>query len=788
MPPPLLAPGSAQPRELLYRDIHAHDLLPAIAKARHRDGELILLTSDLKQLDLTVNLVASLAKLNLHHYLVLGDGAEVAAHAAKRGALAVAYSSLLDRYTTPLRANTSVALPCACQHRGRPCATPEQLESAGCVASAAAFYAVTAVRRLWLVRHHSAARLLGLRYRVLLLDSDSLVLADPYPALRSHLAAYAAIGLHDQSAGPAINVNGGTWYLRGAPGGPVHEAWKSIATRALRVLDAYPRTRLWMAPPNARPLRPSSTPANQLLFDQHVLNLVLVSAAAGRELWPCAACDAASDEIVQQQLASHQPRLGAWLPPDAPPPAALCCLRAEQQIVQAFVQAKGDQKAMTKATTWVAECCNATPPAFLRGAAVAAVAPRKNKWCDLGFGWPKCGLRPPPNDAPPPTRFGATALYGAHYGHRWLALRHASRSTPAAGAPLEERIAKAPAWLFSAESDVTPRGRGKRTEATLWGDAPPRAAVLHFVCSSWPGSDGRRQAMSLWGHWHAADVEAELGEAYASASAERRAAYVAFDRVLPARTPAELQPYLRLLMMVGRLTRRTPVLPLLPCERSEWGSAEEMERVVDERTSPQEWPIRRPDRGKAQWLRPCGWRLAHLHGRALPKALCVQRMPEGCFRTFATPTEVGRGMERAVGLGGGGGNHSFAVRVGPASDPRFGPAGSARALQGLVPRPSTTIEEDESTKAIVEAARAARRSVKAGGKARRTLFVDVADGWVEQSRLLHREGFVGALEKAVSLEAVRDTMAALSKWPSSRGEWRTCASNALVVNKCMAVC
>ena len=40
--------------------------------------------------------------------------------------------------------------------------------------------------------------------------------------------------------------------------------------------------------------------------------------------------------------------------------------------MQAFVQAKGDQKAMTKATTWVAECCNATPPAFLRGGAVAA--------------------------------------------------------------------------------------------------------------------------------------------------------------------------------------------------------------------------------------------------------------------------------------------------------------------------------------------------------------------------------------------------------------------------------
>eukprot|EP00964_Phaeocystis_antarctica_P043196 scaffold24760_cov63-Phaeocystis_antarctica.AAC.1 len=63
-----------------------------------------------------------------------------------------------------------------------------------------------------------------------------------------------------------------------------------------------------------------------------------------------------------------------------------------------------------------------------------------------------------------------------------------------------ERVAKAPAWLFSAESDVNPLVG--RTSATMWGATPPPAAIVHFVCSSWPGSDGRRAAMELWGRWH----------------------------------------------------------------------------------------------------------------------------------------------------------------------------------------------------------------------------------------------------------------------------------------------
>lgn len=115
------------------------------------------------------------------------------------------------------------------------------------------------------------------RYNVLLLDSDSMVLADPYPLVRRHLdgQGYTALCLHDitarqhgQSANGPINtntngewlmdkgqkcqwpnrcrkrlapspcpgptnqarpfmaVNGGTWYVRGAsPEGPVQRVF-----------------------------------------------------------------------------------------------------------------------------------------------------------------------------------------------------------------------------------------------------------------------------------------------------------------------------------------------------------------------------------------------------------------------------------------------------------------------------------------------------------------------------------------------------------------------------------
>ena len=75
------ANGSAAP--YLYRDLHAApDVLPMLAAERaklspHGANELILLTSNWGQYDLTVNLIASLAALGLHHYLLLTDNSRL---------------------------------------------------------------------------------------------------------------------------------------------------------------------------------------------------------------------------------------------------------------------------------------------------------------------------------------------------------------------------------------------------------------------------------------------------------------------------------------------------------------------------------------------------------------------------------------------------------------------------------------------------------------------------------------------------------------------------------------
>ena len=104
-----------------------------------------------------------------------------------------------------------------------------------CLPSAATFYRCDSVRRLWLLRHHYTARLLNMRYNVLLLDSDSMVLADPYPLVRRHLQGYTALCLHDITARPFMAVNGGTWYVRGAsPEGPVQRLFASAFERASR--------------------------------------------------------------------------------------------------------------------------------------------------------------------------------------------------------------------------------------------------------------------------------------------------------------------------------------------------------------------------------------------------------------------------------------------------------------------------------------------------------------------------------------------------------------------------
>lgn len=136
-----------------------------------------------------------------------------------------------------------------------------------CELAAASFYRFDAVRRLWLLRHHYMVRLIGLRYNVLMLDSDSLVLADPYPLIRTHLPTVVALCLSDETAGPHMRVNGGTWYVQNArPGGAVHGVFADFVERALAILSEYPALKHFET--IQRNGAPFQRPADFLLFDQ----------------------------------------------------------------------------------------------------------------------------------------------------------------------------------------------------------------------------------------------------------------------------------------------------------------------------------------------------------------------------------------------------------------------------------------------------------------------------------------------------------------------------------------
>lgn len=189
---------------LLYRDIHSpRDLLPALAASRHSRRELILLTSTWSHYDLAVSLVSSLARLGMEHYLLLVDNQQLASHAARRGAVAAVWSSLLDRYLLPVQGEDSRCdLSCSNNppphsfglHRASrldplpPLSASERrchrAQQRFCLPGAASYYKADSVRRLWLLRFFYTGRLVWRGYNVMLLDSDSVVLADPYPHIR----------------------------------------------------------------------------------------------------------------------------------------------------------------------------------------------------------------------------------------------------------------------------------------------------------------------------------------------------------------------------------------------------------------------------------------------------------------------------------------------------------------------------------------------------------------------------------------------------------------------------
>ena len=116
----------------------------------------------------------------------------------------------------------------------------------------------------WIQKWHYMRRMIESRINVLALDSDVVVMVNPYPYLRNTFGRFSLITAYDTKGGFA-NVNIGIMYAQNASiGGPVHGLFAEFERRvalALRIKppsDAVRRARI----------------APRLFWDQNLFNKV----------------------------------------------------------------------------------------------------------------------------------------------------------------------------------------------------------------------------------------------------------------------------------------------------------------------------------------------------------------------------------------------------------------------------------------------------------------------------------------------------------------------------------
>lgn len=213
----------------------SHLRLAAAARASPR-GDIVLLTSDLSQLDLATNLVANLADVGVSHYLMITPRPLCLSISSR---LACVFTSLMHPFEKRLtEANTN------------------------------------SVRTYWLCRQIYAGRLALLGFNTMVLDADVVLFRDPFHLIHTHLSEYSAIFLSDRSAG-AMCANGGTVYIRGGGmGGFAMRVWANFERRVFSLLNtttAFPH-QVMHKMPSGRIMGAANLPADGLLYDQNILD------------------------------------------------------------------------------------------------------------------------------------------------------------------------------------------------------------------------------------------------------------------------------------------------------------------------------------------------------------------------------------------------------------------------------------------------------------------------------------------------------------------------------------
>eukprot|EP00966_Prymnesium_polylepis_P334486 7389865-Prymnesium_polylepis.1 len=241
---------------------------------------------------------------------------------------------------------------------------------------------------------------------------------------------------------------------------------------------------------------------------------------------------------------------------------------------------------------------------------------------------------------------------GGGYDPEWF-----PRSLALGTGAAREWMLKAPSWLFTAESDehqsirradldATDRrryGRKHRITAEKWTHSPAPAALAHFVCTVWPGSDGRRLGMRLMRRWFQPDINWVIAAAATQANSLPTSLMLADadnpDRMLVAfsgpvpfahhhlptiRQKVLLHAWNVVLAYMAHRTRRTAVVPLFECvgllsQHSRYG-----------------WPVHQPSRAcpRRDKARAAA---ANLEWQ---NAACAYRLGTGCFHAMGYPEEV----------------------------------------------------------------------------------------------------------------------------------------------------
>ena len=275
--------------------------------------------------------------------------------------------------------------------------------------------AVHVVERHWLQRHHYVGRAIGASLNILLLDSDIVVSRNPYPYLKdpAHFGRFHAVVLSDMtgSANP-LHINGGVWYMQNcSSSGPLRELFRRFDRYVARTL--------------------ASSPRNGTTFDQQILN------EQGASLLPSA-------HVMPKLLRMAHTRTLAEMVLDVAP----------------FL-------------VWRWSCCHQTPSEL--------PTPGGSYGASFGYRWLTLALPPSPAGlAADPLAPGAarrdvdkkrdgTGDVEAGAGRGGGGGEGGSRANAH-----EERLVKAPPWLFSAESDMAPPpwrvlAGGVRVDSRGWG-------------------------------------------------------------------------------------------------------------------------------------------------------------------------------------------------------------------------------------------------------------------------------------------------------------------------------